>query len=182
MKLAVLFSLFAAAVAIQVASANAKDRMNAVLSDDAKTLAYSPCAEDEAEECISYVIHCRGDAGWGSGLAMTLFGAEKDPDVRKLAKILIDKPFGEAKVGFDAGAKHVDATVLAITVNKDEMNGDWDLALHFDDADQFLEALTDTTAKKAKANVAGYTVVLSNDERTAGKLLKLRQGCLGNAQ
>ncbi len=182
MKPFLLAPLLAAVVLVQGAPADAKDRMNAILSDDAKTLAYSPCAEDEAEECISYVLHCRGDAGWGSGLAMTLFGAEKDPDVRKLAKILIDKPFGEAKVGFDAGATHVDATVLAITVNKDEMNGDWDLALHFDDADQFLEALTDATAKKAKANVAGYTVVLSDDERTAGKLLQLRQGCLGGAQ
>ena len=182
MKLAVLFSLFVAAIAIQATPADAKEKMNAVLSEDGKTLAYTPCAEDESEECISYVLHCRGDAGWGSGLAMTLFGSEKDPDVRKLAKILIDKPFGEAKVGFDAGAKHVDATVLAVTVNKDEMNGDWDLALHFDDADQFLEALTADTAKKAKANVAGYTVVLSDNERAAGKLLKLRQACLGSAQ
>ena len=75
----------------------------AVLSDDGKTLVYSPCSEDEAAECIAYALDCRGDSSFGEVLRITVMGdPENGPDVRAVARTLLNKPFGGAKVRFHA--------------------------------------------------------------------------------
>ena len=172
-----LLSILAASALAQIAPAQAKDKINAILSDDARTMSYTPCAEEDAAECISYEIDCRGDTGFGDTLSMLIFGAGDDPDARALAKTLIDKPFGEASVSFDVSGSAIDLTVAAVTVSRDELNGDWDLALVFDNGDALLDSLTESAAKNVKADVAGYPLVLSADAGTAKKLVGLRKAC-----
>jgi hypothetical protein len=164
-------------VASPVASAAAAETLNSVLADDGKTLAYTPCEAEESAECVSHALHCRGDEGFGYGLAMTVIGAGDDPDVRKLARILIDKPYGEAKVAFTVGEQMVELGVHAVTVSTDEMNGDWDLALHFMSDGDFYDALTEQTATRVSADVAGHTLPLSTGKTHAGHLLALKEAC-----
>ena len=182
MKPVILLSILAASALAQLVPAQAAETVNAILSDDARTLSYTPCAEDEAAECISYEIDCRGDTGFGDSLSMLIFGAGDDPDVRSLAKSLIDKPYGEASVSFDVGGSAIETTIVAVTVSRDDMNGDWDMALVFDNGDAFLETLTEATATNVKADVAGYSLMLSADAATAKKLVGLRQGCMRGDQ
>lgn len=174
----VLLSILVVSALVRIGPAQATETMNAILSDDARTLAYSPCAGEEVAECISYDINCRNDTEFGDTLAMLVFGADEDPNTRTLAKTLIDKPFGEASVRFGVGELSIDLSVAAVTVSRDELNGDWDLALVFDNGDAFLDSLTESAAKNVTADVAGYTVVLSADAETANKLVELRQACM----
>jgi len=161
------------------ASQASAEKFNSILADDAKTVAYTPCSGEETAECISHVIHCRGDDGFGDGLAMTILGGNSDssPDVRKLGKALIDRPFGEAAVSFTLGGKTVDLNVNAVTVSLDEMNGDWDLALHFMDDGGFFDALSKTSAKDVRADVAGAMIPLSSTAADGANLLKFKTAC-----
>lgn len=157
----------------------AEDKMTAVLSDDAKTLSYTPCAEDEAAECIAYAIDCRGEGDFGGGLGILVMGNEQDgPKVRSMAKTLLDGPFGETKVRFSlAGGKTADLTVTVLTVNEDEMNGDWDLTLHSYDQNLLFDALDKNSVTKVALSVADQTLMLSNDAKAAERLLAFKAAC-----
>jgi hypothetical protein len=170
------------AIALALAAAPAgAETFTGILSDDARTIAYTPCSAEDAAECISHVIDCRGDGAFGNGMAMTLLGAssENPPDVRKLAKALLDKEWGEAKVTFTIGGKAVELPVNAVTVSLDEMNGDWDLSLHFQDDSALFDALTDASAASVTANVAGYSVPLASTKDGGADLMKFKQACTG---
>lgn len=167
------------AVLAAASPAAAAEKENAFLSDDGKTLAYAPCSEEEAAECVSHSIDCRGDGAFGNGLAIGIIGDEEGggPSVRQLAKALIDKPWGEAKVIARLGPVSVDLAVQAVTVNTDEMNADWDLTLHSYDQTVLFEALTPDRAADVTLDVAGHTLTLSADKQTAEKLMKFKQAC-----
>lgn len=162
-----------------VAAPVGAETFTGMLSDDGKTISYTPCSLEDSAECISHALDCRGDDAFGNGLAMTLLGgsSENPPDTRKLGKALIDKPFGEAVVTFTVGAKAVDVPVSAVTVSLDEMNGDWDLSLHFQDEGAFFDALTESTAASVKADVAGHLLHLSATKAEAANLIKFKQAC-----
>lgn len=170
----------ALAFALATAPAGA-ETFTGILSDDAKTIAYTPCSVEDSAECISHEFNCRGDDGYGNGTAMTLLGASSDnsPDIRKLATALIGKEWGQAKVAFSVGGKTVEVSVFAVTVSLDEMNGDWDLSLHFQDDGAFFDALSDTSASDVKVDVAGYSVPLASSKADGENLMKLKQACDG---
>lgn len=154
------------------------ETFTSMLSDDGKTVSYTPCSVEDAAECISHDINCRGDDGFGDGLAMILLGAssENPPDTRKLAKALIDKEFGEAKVKFTVAGKSIDVPANAVTISLDELNGDWDLSLHFLDSGSFFDVLNET-AVNVSADVAGYRVPLASTKADAANLMKFKQAC-----
>lgn len=172
--------LFAVSIALASAPAGA-ETFSGILSDDARTIAYTPCSVEDAAECISHDINCRGDGNFGNGMAMTLLGASSDnaPDIRKLGKALLDREWGEAKVAFTVGGKTVEVTVNAVTVSLDEMNGDWDLALQFQDDGVFFDALSDASAASVTADVAGYSVPLASTKADGANLMKFKQACQG---
>src|SRR5688572_19667785 len=96
-------TVFACASVLAIVSlpaAAADEKLTSHLSEDGKTLAYTPCGEEEWGECISHSLNCRGDSGFGDGLQLIVSGAETPPgpDVRSLGKQLIDKPLGGATV------------------------------------------------------------------------------------
>jgi hypothetical protein len=168
----------ALALAFAVVPARA-ETFTSLLSEDGRTLAYTPCAADEASECVSHDLNCRGDDGFGDGLAMTLLGAssESGPDTRKLAKALIDRDWGEARVDFTVGSKTVSLTAHAVTVSLDEMSGDWDLSLHFQDDGVFFDALTDASAADVAAHIEGYAVPLASTPADGANLMKFKKAC-----
>lgn len=154
------------------------EKMNSILGEDGKTLSFTPCGLDEASECIAYDMDCRGDGGFGSGLSIAVLGAEEGgPNARAMAKTLIDKPWGEAKVQFEIAGNEVAASVSSITVSTNEMNGDWDLGLHTYDAGSFFDALTEKSAGKVSIEIAGQSFVLAEDKDGAANLLKFKQAC-----
>lgn len=152
---------------------------NAFLSGDGKTIAYAPCSEEEAAECISHTIDCRGDGDLGGGIGIAILGAEEGggPDARQLARVLIGKPWGGAKVVADVGGVSVDLGVQSITVSTNEMNGDWDLTLHSYGQTALFDALTRERAAGVTLDVAGYALTLSADTATADKLMTFKQSC-----
>lgn len=162
-----------------VAPAQAAEKFVSMLSDDAKTLSYSPCSEEDSAECISHDLHCRGDDGFGDGLAMTVLGgaSKAASDVRKLGKALIDKPLGEANVRFTVGGKTIDLPANAVTVSLDEMNGNWDLSLHFMEDGEFFDALSKKSAESVTADVAGAVLKLSSGPADAANMLKFKTAC-----
>lgn len=176
------FSLPILAAAIVAAALGAgaahAEKMNSIVGDDGKTLAFTPCSPDESVECISYDLDCRGDGGFGSGLDITVMGLEDGgPSARAMAKALIDKPWGEAKVRFDVGGKPVDIQVHAVTVSTNEMNGDWDLGLHTYDPGSLFDSLTEKTVGKVTLDIAGQSFVLAEDKAGAANLMTFKKAC-----
>jgi hypothetical protein len=157
----------------------ADEKLISHLAEDNKTLFYTPCAEEEWGECISMSLHCRGDSGFGDALDIIITGgpAPAGPDVRKMAKTLIDKAFGETNVPFIIGAKAIDLSANVITISTNEMMGDWDLALHFTNDSELLDRFDGTTTD-VKADVAGHMVPLATDKRDAENLARLAKTCL----
>ena len=150
---------------------------NSILSDDAKTLTYSPCSEEEAAECVAYALDCRADNAFG-GLRVTLMGDEASgPNVRSLAKALLEKPFGEATMRVTPKGKPVDLQVTAFTVSQNEMDGDWVLDLHTYQQQAFFDAIDKASASTVKLDVAGYSVMLSDSPKAAEKLLRFTSTC-----
>lgn len=154
------------------------EKMNSIVGDDGKTLSFTPCALDDAAECIAYDMDCRGDGGFGSGLSINVSGAEEGgPNARAMAKALIDKPWGEAKVQFSVGGKAIEIQAHSVTVSTNEMNGDWDLGLHTYDPGAFLEALTEKNAGKVSLKIADQSFVLAEDKAGAANLMKFKKAC-----
>ena len=180
---ATIACIFGAALLVSAPPALAQNAsQSAFLSDDGKTLAYAPCAEEEAAECVSHSLNCRGDSGFGNSLAFSLLGGTSDPapDIRKLATALIARPFGEAKIRFIlGGSTEIDAAAHSITVSTNEMNGELDLALHFYQGEAFLDALTAANAADVKADIESFPVVLADDTATGEKLMKFKAACGG---
>jgi hypothetical protein len=171
--------LTAAVLAMTPTAAPAQDaKLHSILADDGKDIAYTPCDPEEAAECIAHVISCRGSEEFGDGFAITLMGAQDNPDARKLASALLARDYGKALVVVSLGdGTRVDLPVQIITVSTNEMNADWDLWLFTYDQSNFFSALTDKTAADVRADIAGYRVVLSDDEASAANLLKFGKAC-----
>jgi hypothetical protein len=171
--------LMSVAAAPADAAFAAGQKYTAILSEDARTLSYTPCAAEDAAECIAYALDCRPDDSFGGGLRITIMGEEQEgPDVRALARSLLDKPFGEAKVRFTmAGRPPVELGVSALTVSEDEMNGDWDLALQSYDQGSLFDALTKASAGSVKLDVAGYSMTISDGPKAAADLLRFKAAC-----
>jgi hypothetical protein len=167
-----------AALALAAAHAlGAGKTMTAVLSEDARTLSYTPCSEDEAAECIAYALDCRTDNNFG-GLRVTLMGDEASgPNVRSLAKALLARPFGEARMHVAPKGKPVDLQVTAFTVSQNEMDGDWMLDLHTYQQQDLFDALDRASAASVKLEVEGYSVTLSDGPKTAERLLRFASTC-----
>lgn len=155
------------------------ENLTSHLSEDSKTLFYTPCDSEEWGECISMSLNCRGDSGFGDAMDIIITGGPEPegPDVRKLAKTLIDKAFGETQVPFIIGAKTIDLSANVITISTNEMMGDWDLALHFTNDSEVLDRFDGTTTD-VKADIAGHMVTLANDKRDAENLARLSKTCL----
>lgn len=150
------------------------EKMNSIIGEDGKTLSFTPCSPDEAAECIAYEMNCSG----GSGVDINVSGAEEGgPNARTMAKALIDKPWGEAKVQFSVGGKAIDIQAHSVTVSTNEMNGDWDLGLHSYDPGAFLDALTDKNAGKVSLKIADQSFVLAEDKAGAANLMKFKKAC-----
>lgn len=177
MTLRALASTAAALAALSLPALAAEEKLFSHLADDNKTLFYTPCSE--WGECVEMSLHCRGDSGFGDALELVITGgpAPSGLDVRKLAKTLIDQPFGEARVSFIIGAKTVDLSANVVTVSTNEMMGDWDLALHFMDDSELLDRLDGSTTD-LKADVAGTMITLAADKRDAENLAQLSKTCL----
>ena len=175
-RIAAFAVVFAAAVP---AGAMAAEKIIGVLSEDSRILSYTPCAAEDAAECISYTIDCVGADGSPGNLGIYIFGNEQSgPKVRVLAKTLIDKPYDEAKVRFSlAGGQNVDLVVASITVSQDEMNGDWDLNLESYEQTTLFDALTKVSAAKVTLDVAGHQMTISDGKKLAGDLLKFKTAC-----
>jgi hypothetical protein len=157
----------------------AGDAMNAMLSEDGKTLRFTPCAEDDAAECLAYALDCRGDGEFGGGLRILVMGNEQEgPNVRTMAKALLDGPFGETRVRFSlAGGGSVELGVSAMTVNEDEMNADWDLSLHSYDQNALFDALTAETAAAVTLTIAGETLTFPTDAKARERILGFKTAC-----
>lgn len=179
MTLRALAGLAAALALLPLQALAAEEKLFSHLDGDSKTLFYTPCPEGEWGECITMSLHCRGDSGFGDALDLIITGAPAPdgPDVRKMAKALIDQPFGEARVSFIIGSKTVDLAANVVTVSMNEMMGDWDLALHFMDDSELLDRLDGSTAD-LKADVAGTMITLAADKRDADNLARLAKTCL----
>lgn len=178
MKTAIIWSV--AAVVLSASSAPAQQTaLYSFLSEDAKTLAYSPCLEEESVECVSHVLDCRADAGFGDAMVLTFLGGtlEGAPDTRKLATGLISKPYGEAKLAFVVDGRRIEAVTHTLIVSNNEMNVDLDLAMHFYRGEGFLHALTKANASNVKVDLEGYDLILSADAATGEKLLQLKAAC-----
>lgn len=160
------------------ALAQSKEPLTSHLSEDGRTLSYTPCESEEWGECISHSLHCRGDGGFGDGLAMVITGAAAPagPDVRKMAKDLIDKPLGESAVPFIVGSKTIDLPVAAVTISNNEMVGDWDLSIHFSSEGDVLDRL-DGSTDKVDADVGGEMISLASSKRDAENLARLKTAC-----
>lgn len=157
----------------------AEEKLISHLAEDGKTLFYTPCSGEEWSECVSMSLHCRGDSGFGDALDIIITGgpAPAGPDVRKMAKTLIDQALGETHVPFIIDAKTIDLTANVITISTNEMMGDWDLALHFTNDSELLDRFDGTTAD-VKADVAGHMITLATDKRDAENLARLAKTCL----
>jgi hypothetical protein len=179
MTLRVLASMAVALTLPSLPALAAEEKLFSHLAEDGKTLFYTPCPEEEWGECVTMSLHCRGDSGFGDALDLVITGgpAPDGLDVRKMAKTLIDQPFGEARVPFIIGAKTVDLAANVVTVSTNEMMGDWDLSLHFMDDSELLDRLDASTAD-LKADVAGSMITLAADKRDAENLARLAKTCL----
>jgi hypothetical protein len=179
MTLRVLASMAVALTLLSPPALAAEEKLFSHLAEDGKTLFYTPCPEEEWGECVTMSLHCRGDSGFGDALDLVITGgpAPDGLDVRKMAKTLIDQPFGEARVPFIIGAKTVDLAANVVTVSTNEMMGDWDLSLHFMDDSELLDRLDASTAD-LKADVAGSMITLAADKRDAENLARLAKTCL----
>jgi hypothetical protein len=151
----------------------------AILSEDGKTLSYTPCSEDEAAECITYALDCRSDAGYGDSLRITIMGnIEEGPDVRAIAKRLLDSDFGEMTVRFTfAAGEPLDLMLTAFSVSQNEMDGDWILDLHSYQQHLLLEAIDADSARSVTLEVADHSMVLSDQALASERLLGFRNAC-----
>ena len=177
--IATLSTVVISQAAAGVLSARAADVPTAILSDDGMTVSYTPCAEDEATECIVYALDCRSDTGYGDNLRITVMGnTEQGPDVRAIAKRLLDSSYGEMTVRFAfAGREPLDLMLTAFAVNQNEMDGDWILDLHSYQQDMLLAALDESSVRSVTLQVADHSMVLSDNAKAAERLLRFRNAC-----
>lgn len=159
--------------------ARAGDAPAPVLSEDGRTLAYTYCSEDEAAECIAYSLDCRGDTTYGDHLRITIMGnTEEGRDVRAIARLLLERDFGQMTARFRLGkGEPLDLMLTAFGVSQNEMDGDWELDLHSYQQNMFLEALDESSAGSVTLQVEDHSMVLSDNAKAAERLLRFKQAC-----
>lgn len=172
MRLAYAILIVAPAM-LATGSAATEERLTSHLSEDGKTISYSPCGEEEFAECVTHTMDCRD--GRLSLTALGIIGPD-GPDIAGMAKTLIGQPFGDAQAHFIIGPTTVDLPINAIAVSTNEMNGDWDLTLRFADDGKLLNKLDGSTTS-LKAEVAGVALTLAATPGDAEKLAALKKSC-----
>lgn len=176
-------SALALALLLGASPALAQEKMSILPGDNPKAIAYTPCEpNEEAGECIAYILSCESSEAFGSGLELMIIGQgtpdDNGPDTRAIARTLLDKPYGESKFSFDLNGTPVELTAHNIVVSSNELNGDWDVAARSMDLLPLLDAMTSANTAKASATIGGYTVALSAGPPDAEVLMKFKKACI----
>jgi hypothetical protein len=142
-------------------------------------LAVTHCPEDEAwQECLSHYLECKREPP--QELSFVIWGDEKNgPDVRKMAKSLLDAPWYQATFTLlPAGAQaKADLVIYTLEVTISELNGDWNLRLKTYDSKAFFETVSRTDEGGAEIAVAGLRFSLTPHAGDHKKLLDFAKAC-----
>lgn len=156
------------------------DTISVMQDEDGKTIFYTPCDPGEdASECLVYMISCRPNEVFGTGLELTVIsqGEGEQPDIQALARPFLEKPYGEQKLVFTIGGKTVEVSVSAVTVYGNELNGGWDVSIRSMDPGAFYDALNEKSAGTVSAAVGTFTAQLADTPAEGAALMKFKTAC-----
>jgi hypothetical protein len=161
--------------------ARAADPLYSLLDMSAEhpRLAFAHCPEDDSwQECVSHYLECVGKPP--QQLSLVIWGDEKNgPDVRKIAKSLLDAPWQQASFTLlpSGGQAKEEMRIYGLEVALSELNGDWDLTLKTYDSSRFLEAIGRASVDGAEIEVAGLRFSLTPHAGDHKKLLDFAKAC-----
>lgn len=149
------------------------------LSTEHPRLAFAHCpGDDEWHECVSHYLECRREPN--RPLLFVIWGnQESGPDVRRIAKSLLDAPWYQASFTLlpGGGQTKADLQVYTMEVALSELNADWDLTLKTYDSRPLLEAISRSTADGGEIDVAGVRFNLTPHAGDHKKLLAFAKAC-----
>lgn len=158
------------------------EKISMLPGDDPKVIAYAPCApSEEAGECISHVLSCTSNDRYGDGLELMVIGQGggpgTQPDIPAMARNLLDKRYGHAKLRLMVGGAPIEMTAHYVLLTSNELNGDWDLTVRTMDQGGLLDVLTIGAAEQITADMGGFQVQLANSEADAKVIMKFKEAC-----
>jgi hypothetical protein len=167
-------------LSLACSGARAADPLYSVLDMSAENprLAFAHCPEDDAwQECVSHYLECKREPP--HQLFFVVWGEERGgPDVRKIAKLLLDTPWGQTSFALlPTGQTKTDMLIHALEVTTSELNGDWNLTLKTYDSEPFFEAAGGSSADGAEVDVAGVRFSLTPHAGDHKKLLAFLKAC-----
>lgn len=166
--------ILAAAISLIPVAAGA-EQLHAIFNsaeDGTASVAISPCAPDEASECVNHSLICT--PGQWPPLRFTIISGPVEQVAKAMISITDAWPRGTMKL---AGGKTVDLQFTSVHLDANEMDGGWMLTTGVTNPAPLFDALTDKNAEGATLVVGGEAFILAPEKGDGAKLGQFKNEC-----
>lgn len=140
--------------------------------DGTAGVAISPCASDEASECVYHSLTCT--PGQWPPLRFTVISGPVEQVAKAMIVVTDAWPRGTVNL---AGGKAVDLQFTSVHLDANEMDGGWMLTTGVSDPTPLYDALTDKNAEGATLVVGGEAFALAPEKGDGEKLARFKNEC-----